>query len=99
MKKGPSIIIKPYSKRKKRKRIKRVFLFSLIIFVFLVLFLYLYLSWIIKKEDQEIEKLKRENERLRSEIRKIQTSEGVYEEFIRTRLGYIREGEKIVQYK
>jgi cell division protein FtsB len=90
------IIIKPKPKRK--KRIRRLLLFGLLILVLLTTFMYFYLSWRIKKELKDIEDLKIKNEQIRQEITQLQSSESNYEELIRRRLGYIRDGEKIFIY-
>jgi cell division protein FtsB len=90
------IIIKPKPKRK--KRIRRLLLFGLLILVLLTTFMYFYLSWRIKKELKDIEDLKIKNEQIRQEIIQLQSSESNYEELIRRRLGYIRDGEKIFIY-
>lgn len=98
MKKEPSIYIKPYSKKKKKKRIKRILLVVLSVLVFFTLTIYLLLHWLIKKESKELEKLKLDNQMLRSEIKKYQSSEQAYEELLRTKLGFIKDGEKIIIY-
>jgi cell division protein FtsB len=90
------IIIKPKPKRK--KRIRRLLLFGLLILVLLTTSMYFYLSWRIKKELKDIEDLKIKNEQIRQEITQLQSSESNYEELIRRRLGYIRDGEKIFIY-
>jgi len=90
------IIIKPKPKRK--KRIRRLLLFGLLILVLLTTFMYFYLSWRIKKELKDIEDLKIKNEQIRQEIIQLQSNESNYEELIRRRLGYIRDGEKIFIY-
>jgi len=73
-------------------------LFGLLILVLLTTFMYFYLSWRIKKELKDIEDLKIKNEQIRQEIKQLQSSESNYEELIRRRLGYIRDGEKIFIY-
>jgi len=90
------VIIKP--KPKKKKRIRRFLLFGLLILVLLTTFMYFYFSWRIKKELKDIEDLKIKNEQIRQEIKQLQSSESNYEELIRRRLGYIRDGEKIFIY-
>jgi len=45
-----------------------------------------------------MEDLKIKNEKMRQEIKELQSSESNYEELIRRRLGYIKEGEKIFIY-
>jgi cell division protein FtsB len=90
------IIIKPKPKRK--KRIRKLLLFGLLILVLLTTSMYFYLSWRIKKELKDIEDLKIKNEQIRQEIKQLQSSESNYEELIRRRLGYIRDGEKIFIY-
>ncbi len=98
MKRNPQIVIKPYSKKRKKKTWRRYFL---VIFTFLIFFtvsIYLFLSWLVKKEKTELERLKYENQKIRSEIKKFQSSQEAYEEYIRTRLGYIKDGEKIIIY-
>ncbi|MCS7150625.1 MAG: septum formation initiator family protein [Caldimicrobium sp.] len=66
--------------------------------VFFALTIYLFLHWLIKKESKELEKLKLDNQMLRSEIKKYQSSEQAYEELLRTKLGFIKDGEKIIIY-
>jgi len=73
-------------------------LFGLLILVLLTTFMYFYLSWRIKKELKDIEDLKIKNEQIRQEIIQLQSNESNYEELIRRRLGYIRDGEKIFIY-
>lgn len=73
-------------------------MFGLLILVLLTTFMYFYLSWRIKKELKDIEDLKIKNEQIRQEITQLQSSESNYEELIRRRLGYIRDGEKIFIY-
>lgn len=93
----PQIILKPYkkkTKKKKRKLIIGILLFCLILSVSI----YLFLSWVIKKEHQEIEKLKRENSFLRKEIKNLINSNSSYEKILRTQYGFIKEGEKILIY-
>jgi len=90
------IIIKPKPKRK--KRIRKLLLFGLLIFVLLTTSMYFYLSWRIKKELKDIEDLKVKNEQIRQEIKQLQSSESNYEELIRRRLGYIKDGEKVFIY-
>ena len=90
------IIIKPKPRRK--KRVRRLFLFGLLILILLTTSMYFYLSWRIKKELKDIEDLKIKNEQMRQEIKQLQSSESHYEEHIRRRLGYIKDGEKIFIY-
>jgi len=90
------IIVKPKPKRK--KRIRKLLLFGLLILVLLTTSMYFYLSWRIKKELKDIEDLKIKNEQLRQEIKQLQSSESNYEELIRRRLGYIKDGEKVFIY-
>ena len=90
------IIVKPKPKRK--KRIRKLLLFGLLILVLLTTSMYFYLSWRIKKELKDIEDLKIKNEQLRQEIKQLQSSESYYEELIRRRLGYIKDGEKVFIY-
>ncbi len=90
------ILIKPKSKRK--RKIRRIFLLGILILLILTSGLYFYLGWKIKKELKEIEELKLKNEQIRQEIKLLQSSESYYEELIRRRLGYIRDGEKIFVY-
>lgn len=68
------------------------------VLVFFTLTIYLLLHWLIKKESKELEKLKLDNQMLRSEIKKYQSSEQAYEELLRTKLGFIKDGEKIIIY-
>lgn len=98
MKKQPQIVIKPYSRKRKKKGWRRYFIVILTFFIFFTVSVYLFLSWLIKKEKTELERLRYENQKLRSEIKRFQSSQEAYEEYIRTRLGYIRDGEKIIIY-
>ncbi len=95
----PKVVITPYGKRKKRKKYRRILLFSLFIFLFFTLGAYLFLSWLIKKESKDLEKIRLENQKLRGEIKKFQSSDKAYEEVLRVKMGYIAEGEKIIIYK
>jgi cell division protein FtsB len=99
MPKPSQIIIKPYSKRKKKKRLRRILLGMLTALVFVILTIYIFLSWLIKKEGKELEKLRSENQILKTEIKKFQSSDLAYEEFLRVKMGYIKNGEKVIQYK
>ncbi|MFN3406151.1 MAG: FtsB family cell division protein [Caldimicrobium sp.] len=94
----PKVYVTPYSKRKKKKKIKRYALFFFVFLIFLTLSTYLFLSWMIKRESKELERIQTENQRLRSEIKKYQNSDKTYEEFLRVQMGYIEEGEKIIIY-
>lgn len=98
MKKQPQIIIKPYKRKKKKKRLKRYFLVILTFLIFFTLSLYFLLSWLVKKESGELEKQRLNNQILRSEIKRFQSSNEAYEEYIRTKMGYIKEGEKLIIY-
>ncbi|MCS7199710.1 MAG: septum formation initiator family protein [Caldimicrobium sp.] len=98
MKKQPVIYLKPYSKRSKKKRLKKILLVVLSVLVFFSLMVYLLLHWMIKKEGRELEKLRMENQILRSEIKRFQSSDEAYEELLRTKMGYIKEGEKLIIY-
>lgn len=93
----PQIIIKPYKKRVKRSR-KKLLIGILFIFLILSLSIYLFLSWMIKKEYKELEKLKRENSFLKKEIKELVSSNSSYERILRTKYGFIKDGEKIVIY-
>jgi len=73
-------------------------LFGILLLILLTTSMYFYLSWRIKKELKEMEDLKIKNEKMRQEIKELQSSESNYEELIRRRLGYIKEGEKIFIY-
>jgi len=91
------IIIKP--RKKKKKRLRRILVFLLAGSLFFAISIYFFLSWMIKKEAEEIQKIKSKNEILRSQIKQYQSSDEAYEELLRTKLGYIRDGEKIIIYK
>jgi len=91
------IIIKP--RKKKKKRLRRILVFLLAGSLFFAISIYLFLSWMIKKEAEEIQKIKSKNEILKSQIKRYQSSDEAYEELLRTKLGYIRDGEKIIIYK
>jgi len=92
------ILIRPYQ-RKKKKRVKRILLLGLTILVLFTVTFYLFLNWVIKKETSELEKIRTKNQSLKSEIKRFQSSKEAYEELLRVRMGYIREGEKIINYK
>ncbi|MFN3504746.1 MAG: FtsB family cell division protein [Caldimicrobium sp.] len=95
----PKVYVTPYSKRKKRRKIKRIALFVLFVLIFVTISTYLFLSWMIQRESKELERIQIENQRLRTEIKKYQSSDRAYEEFLRVQMGYIEEGEKIILYK
>ncbi|MFN3567573.1 MAG: FtsB family cell division protein [Caldimicrobium sp.] len=94
----PKVYVIPYAKRKKKKKFKRYAIFFLFFLLFLTLSIYLFLNWMIKKESEELEMIQKENQRLRSKIKKYQSSDTAYEEFLRVMMGYIGEGEKIIIY-
>lgn len=95
----PKVVITPYNKRKRRRKYKRIFMVVIFVFVFITLGAYLFLSWLIKKESKDLEKIRLENQKLRTEVREFQSSDKAYEEFLRVKMGYIAEGEKIILYK
>ncbi len=99
MLKSREIIIRPYSKKKRKKRLRRFFLFFLSILIVFTLSIYFFLNWLIKKESEEVEKLRMKNQSLKSEIKKFESSDQAYEELLRVKMGYIRDGEKIIIYK
>ncbi|MEZ0343348.1 MAG: septum formation initiator family protein [Caldimicrobium sp.] len=99
MPRSREIIIRPYSKKRRKKRLRRFFLFFLSVLVVFTLSLYFFLNWLIKKENEEVEKLKTKNQSLRSEIKKYESSDEAYEELLRVKMGYIKDGEKIIIYK
>ncbi len=99
MPRSREIIIRPYSKKRRKKRLRRLFLFFLSVLVVFTLSLYFFLNWLIKKENEEVEKLKTKNQSLRSEIKKYESSDEAYEELLRVKMGYIKDGEKIIIYK
>jgi cell division protein FtsB len=99
MPKSREIIIKPYSKKKRKKKIRRFLLLFLSILVIVTVSFYFFLNWLIKKENEELEKLRIKNQQLKSEIKKYESSDKAYEELLRVKLGYIRDGEKIIIYK
>ncbi|HAA84302.1 MAG: Septum formation initiator [Thermodesulfobacterium sp. 37_54] len=96
-KKGPQIYIKPYAKKKK-SRFKKVFFTLLLIFLGLTCAVFLTLNFLIKKEMEEVERVKRENVYYEGEIKRLTSSDEPYEEILRTKYGYIKEGEKIIIY-
>jgi hypothetical protein len=89
------IIIKPHKKKKKKKK---WFVGILLIGFILTVSVYLVLSFMVKREMQNIEEIERENKYLRREIQKFSNSNIPYEELLRTKYGYIKEGEKIIIY-
>lgn len=92
----PQIIIK--SKKNKRKKIKKWFKIVLTAGVIFVFFIYLGLNLMVKREMSKIEEIEKENNFLRKQVQKFSTSDIPYEELLRTRYGYIKEGEKIIIY-
>ncbi|WP_028841121.1 FtsB family cell division protein [Thermodesulfobacterium hveragerdense] len=96
-KKGPQIYIKPYAKKKK-SRFKKVFFTLLLVLLGLTCSVFLTLNFLIKKEMEEVEKLKRENVYYEGEIKRLTSSDEPYEEILRTKYGYIKEGERIIIY-
>ncbi len=90
------IIIKP--QKKKKKKVRRILILVLLFLTFFAFTLYLFLSWRIKKEIGEIESYRLLNEQLRQELKSLQGDERYYEDLIRRRLGYLKEGEKILIY-
>lgn len=99
MPKSREIIIKPYSKKRRKKRLRRFFLFFLSVLLIFTLSLYFFLNWLIKRENEEVEKLKLQNQYLKSEIKKYEGSDEAYEELLRVKMGYIKNGEKVIIYK
>lgn len=99
MPRSREIIIKPYSRKKRKKRLRRFLLLFLSLLVIFTLSFYFLLNWLIKKESEEIEKIKMRNQYLKSEIKKYESSDMAYEELLRVKLGYIQEGEKIIIYR
>ena len=96
--KRSEIIVRPYKRKKKKSRFRYV-LMGLFLFGFFVsLSLYLWISWLVKKESADIEKIKKENSYLKREIQKCLSSDKYYEEILRTRYGFIRDGEKLFIY-
>ncbi len=96
-KKNPRILIKPY-KKKKKNRFKYVLMGFLFFGFLLSLSFYLWISWLVKREASEIEQIKKNNAYLRREIHKYLSSDRYYEEILRTKYGFIKEGEKIFVY-
>ena len=92
----PKIIIKPYQKRKKSW--KKVLLGILLVSFVITLSVYLGLSFLVNKEVRNISELRQENNYLKKEIKKLKTSDEAYEEILRTKYGYIKNGEKIIVY-
>ncbi|WP_038056891.1 FtsB family cell division protein [Thermodesulfobacterium hydrogeniphilum] len=93
----PHIIIKPY-KKKKRSKIKKFLLGILVISFILTLSVYIGLNFLIKSQVKNIEELKQENNYLKKEIQKFSSSDKAYDEILRTKYGYIKDGEKIIIY-
>lgn len=92
------IILKPYPKKKKRKKLKKILLTVMVVMIGLGFSFFLFLNYLIKKEIKEIEKLRGENLYYEETIKKITSSDEVYEEILRTKYGYIKPGEKIIIY-
>lgn len=90
------IIIKLHKKKKKKK--KKWFIGILLIGFIFTISIYLVLSFMVKREIKEIEEIERENKYLRKEIQKFSNLDIPYEELLRTKYGYIREGEKVIIY-
>lgn len=89
------IVIKPHKKKKKKKK---WFIGILLIGFIFTFSIYLLLSFMVKREMKTIEEMERENNYLRKEIQKFSNSNIPYEELLRTKYGYIKEGEKIIIY-
>ncbi|WP_168194227.1 septum formation initiator family protein [Thermodesulfobacterium sp. TA1] len=96
-KKKPQIFIRPYSKKKKSK-LKKFFFTLLLVLLGLTFSTFLTLNFLIKRELAEIENLKKENTYYEGEIKKLTSNDEPYEEILRTKYGYIKEGEKIIIY-
>ncbi|WP_200870694.1 MULTISPECIES: septum formation initiator family protein [Thermodesulfobacterium] len=47
---------------------------------------------------EEVERVRRENVYYEGEIKRLTSSDEPYEEILRTKYGYIKEGEKIIIY-
>jgi len=90
------IIIKPYKKKRKKKR--KWFIGILLIGIIFTISIYLVLNFMVKREMRQIEEIEKENRYLRKEIQKLSSSDVPYEELLRTKYGYIKEGEKIIIY-
>ncbi len=91
------IITSPYKKEKK-DRFKRFLFWILVVTLFLTSFLYVSLYFLIKNQAKNIKELRLENEYFSKEIKKFQVSDKAYEEVLRTKYGYIGDGEKIIIY-
>lgn len=98
LKKEPVIILKPYSKKKKKRKIKKVLLTLMVVLIGLGFSFLLFLNYLIKKELKQIENLKSENLYYEEKIKRLSSSDEVYEEILRTKYGYIKPGEKIIIY-
>lgn len=98
MKSHPQIIIKPYKKNKKNEKIKKVLISIFSVVLFLCIIVYLWLSWVIKREIKDLQRLEKENRYLKEEIRKLANSDKAYEEILRTEYGFIKDGEKLIIY-
>ncbi len=86
------------SYRKKRSKKFKVLITLLLVWCVVSGILYLGVSWFIAKKVEEIKRLQKENAELRLDIKELKTSSKAYEELIRRKLGYIKDGEKIVIY-
>ena len=87
-------------KKKRKSKGKFFYIFRILLclfFIFSVSF-YLWLHYLIKKEESEIKRLKKENEVLQMQVKKFLTSDKYYEELLRTEFAYIKKGEKLFIY-
>ena len=98
MKNHPQIIIKPYKKDKKNKKIKKILISIFSVVLFLCIVVYLWLSWVINREIKDLQRLKKENKYLKEEIKKLANSDKAYEEILRTKYGFVKDGEKLIIY-
>ncbi len=97
-KKKSEIFVRSYRKKKKKSRFRYVLVGILFFCFFISLTFYLWISWLVKREVSDIEKIRKENTYLKKEIQKYLSSDKYYEEILRTKYGFIKNGEKIFIY-
>jgi len=84
--------------RKKKRNFKKFFLKVFLLLIFFCISGSFVLSLLVEHEIKEIKELKYANNYLRKKITVLKNNPQEYEKEIRRRLGYIKEGEKIVIY-
>jgi len=85
-------------RKKKSKSILRFLILGLCLFVMVSGIGYFVLGWIIEQRLKEIKVLEAQTALLKQKIRTLKESPAAYEEVIRKKLGYIKDGEKVIIY-